>query len=116
MQSTVEEYFTHNPDADGSDFIGDLADAYLNTVSTVDGQKAIFLGAVFGGTMQAVFEGKGEKKRIENTNKLVDNANEMLHKFDSFFKTDNLVDEAGNEVFADDVLQKRAKASLPALC
>jgi len=110
MQSTAETYFTENPDAGGSEFIGDLADAYLNTVTSTEGQKAIFLGAIFGGTMQAVFEGKGENKRIKHQNKLIDRANEMLEQFDSFFSTDNELDENGNAIWADDVLKKRARA------
>jgi hypothetical protein len=95
MQSTAEEYFTKNPDASIIDGIGDLPKAYADMISDVPGQKAIFLGAFFGGGMQAYHGTVNEKSRRTKANQLISGANKVLESLDNFMFSDNFLNASG---------------------
>ena len=82
LQSTAETYFTENVDNDFMDFIGDLPASYAKTLSSTEGQTAIFLGAVLGGGMQSITGKLSRNKERAKTTELLG----QLHKVDSFYK------------------------------
>lgn len=88
LQSTTESYFTENPEANLSDFMGDLASSYFEMLDTTEGQKAILLGAAFGGGMQAITNYNRENKEIQDTNDLIDKTNDILNDFYTVFNED----------------------------
>ena len=88
MQSTAETYFSKEKGGLG-DFIGDLPTAYAEMISTTEGQKAIFLGAAFGGGMTSYNEYKQNKNEVSSTNKIIKLANKSLNDFYTVFKGDN---------------------------
>lgn len=88
MQTTAEQYFTEKPDSNLFDFIGDLPQAYADMISDVEGQSAIFLGAAFGGGMQAYMNSKQRKAERNTTNKLLSNWNNMTATLDKVFSDD----------------------------
>lgn len=89
MQSTAENYFTENPNKSIVDFIaGDFAKAYVDTISTTEGQKAVFLGLAFGGGMQAFTGYKQASKENKVYNELATQGNETLDKFYSLIEDD----------------------------
>lgn len=96
MQSTAEQYFTKNPEAGFGDTIGDLVESYTDMISDTPGQKAIFLGAFFGGGMQAYHGTKNEKKSITKTNLLINAANTTLKSLDNLIFSDNFINDKGN--------------------
>lgn len=96
MQSTAEQYFTEHPEAGLGDTIGDLPEAYIDMISDVPGQKAIFLGAFFGGGMQSYHGTKNEKERRNKANLLISGANKTLKSMDDFLFSDNFLDNSGN--------------------
>lgn len=87
-QSTMEHYFKDKASKNqlkGDGFLSledfdpkGLKDAYLNTISSVDGQKAIFLGAVLGSTM-SIYQGR--KEDIANK-KASDRATSLTQRYD----------------------------------
>jgi hypothetical protein len=105
MQMTVEHMFTNSAKKsqlkDGflgifNDFnLGELGDAYLNTISSTEGQKAMFLGAFLGGGMQAFSGGKQDIRDRKATQSLLDVANTSI---DSYYKalTENVYNEDGS--------------------
>lgn len=102
MQSTAEQYFTDNPNARFTDIIGDLPKAYIDMFSETEGQKAMFLGAVFGGGMQGYFGAKSRKSERENTNKLIETGNNILGDIYNVFNEDIYQkDENGNVIFTE---------------
>lgn len=88
MQSTVENYFTENPNSNLWDILGDLPDTYLNTLNTTEGQKAILLGSLFGGTMQSVTGYNNKSNSIKAANKLIDLSNTVLNDIYSVYNED----------------------------
>jgi hypothetical protein len=88
MQSTVENYFTENPDSSLSNLVGDLASSYYEMLNSTEGQKAILLGALFGGGMSATMGYNAKDKNITNTNELIENANDILSDFYTVFNED----------------------------
>lgn len=106
-QSTVESYLSgkaakgqlkesmsSNFDANG------LKEAYINTLTSVDGQKAIFLGGALGSSM-SIYQGRKEdiasKKATDRVNLLTNRYDSTLR---SLIETDNQKkDKQGNPVF-----------------
>jgi len=90
MQSTVEQYFTENPDADlfSKKTIGDLPEAYAKMIADGDGQAAIFLGGAFGGTMQAVAESKKRKTDLASGRSLYEQLESTVNSLDNLFGAD----------------------------
>lgn len=108
LQSTTEQYFTKNEDSGLGDFIGDLPNAYADMISETDGQKAILLGAAFGGGMQMYSGNKERKYERESRNKLINAANTVLDDMFNVFSTDTYVtDEEGNTVYNEDGSPKK---------
>jgi len=99
MQSTAEQYFTENPEAGLGDTLSDLPEAYADMISDTPGQKAIFLGAFFGGGMQAYHGTKNEKARRTKANMLIGAANKTLKSMDDFLFSDNFLNNSGNLEF-----------------
>ena len=88
MQSVAETYFSKEK-GDFGDFIGDLPSAYADMIATTEGQKAIFLGAAFGGGMTLFHDYKQGKNEVDATNKIIKVANKSLNDFYTVFKGDN---------------------------
>ena len=88
MQSTAEQYFTEEKGG-LLDFVGDLPMSYADMISETDGQKAIFLGAAFGGGMTMYHDYKQKKNEVAATNKIVGLANQALSDFYTIYKGDN---------------------------
>jgi len=110
LQSTAEHFFTERPDSGLGDFIYSLSEEYANMVSTTDGQKAIFLGSVFGGGMSAYQGTVNENKKADNANNLINNVNQILKDLDNFFDTDvKFVEEGLKEIKGDKELKDPAK-------
>jgi len=105
MQMTVENMFTKSAEKgqlkDGflgifNDFnLGELSDAYLNTISSTEGQKAMFLGAFLGGGMQAYQGGKQDIKDRKATQSLLDIANTSIDSYNKAL-TENIYNEDGS--------------------
>tara|TARA_R110000772_G_scaffold54130_1_gene123509 strand:+ start:20907 stop:26249 length:5343 start_codon:yes stop_codon:yes gene_type:complete len=110
MQSSAEQYLTGNPNKNLGDFIGDFGKAYANMLGTTDGQTAIFLGAAYGGGMQASMGGNSRVKERKASNKLINGAaNSVLTDLYTIFSEDIYVkDEEGNVVY-DDVTGEEIK-------
>lgn len=99
-QTTVEKYFSekakeNNLKGDGFLSFEDfdptgLKEAYLNTIASTDGQKAIFLGAVLGSTM-SVYQGRNED--IQNK-KISDQVSSLTSRYDKTLQA--LLDTNGN--------------------
>jgi len=90
-QMTVENMFTNsakkgkltnNPFNDFN--ISELGDSYLDTISSTEGQKAMFLGAFLGGGMQAYSGAKTDIADRKSTQSLLDAGNNAI---DAFYKT-----------------------------
>jgi len=74
-QSTLENYYTKKAYEGklgkgliGDVNIGDLTKEYINTVSSVEGQKAIFLGALLGGPFMSMAARREYLKGLKDTN------------------------------------------------
>lgn len=103
LQSTAETYFTKNADSNLLDFIGDLPKAYTEMLGTTEGQKAILLGGVFGGGMQAYTGGKTRAKNIKTTNKLIELGNTALSDMYNVFNEDVYQkDDNGEIIYEND--------------
>ena len=106
-QSTVENMFTKSAkqgkltDSYVNDFnIGELADNYLDTVSSTEGQKAMFLGAFLGGGMSAYHGAKSDKQQRKDTNEILDLIDQKGTAFNSIVERDTYKrDEAGDIVY-----------------
>lgn len=107
-QSTVENMFvdkamSNQLDKDNNFDIGDFAKEYVNTVSSTDGQKAIFLGGVLGGPMMSY---QGRKEDIENrkqTNAVLDGIQSQITHFNDTFDNDIYQkDDKGDYIFKKD--------------
>lgn len=107
-QSTVENLFTDKAKRGelGSsgitnDFnLGELGREYINTVSSTDGQKAIFLGGFFGGTMGAYQGAKQDIQDRKVSNTLLGLAKNGVNHFNSVVEKDVYQrDENGNIIY-----------------
>ena len=98
MQSTAEKYFTENADSNIWDFIGEADTEYFKNLGTTDGQTAIFLGAVYGGTMQATINSYTRKGERSNTNKLITEGNKLLGDFGILLSDNDIYQKDENDV------------------
>ena len=119
MQSTAETYFTENPDSSLLDFVGDIPNAYADMFSSTDGQKAMFLGALFGGGMSVYHDAKNYKKEKTATDALISSGNEVLEDAYSIFQKDIYEKKDGKIVYTekleDGVYKKVPKVDTKAL-
>lgn len=99
LQSTTEEFFSENPEAGAAEFLSELPSAYLDMISKTDGQKAILLGAAFGGGMQAYSGSKDRKLSRENTNRLINKSKGILNDIYSVFNEDSYRKKDGEIVY-----------------
>lgn len=91
MQSTVEKMFSESAEKGEltSNFFknfngNELGNAYLDTITSTDGQKAMFLGAFLGGGMSAYHGAKSDIANRKTTQSLLDVGNTAI---DAFYKT-----------------------------
>lgn len=94
-QSTVENMFSETAkkgqltDSMLNDFnLNELGNAYLDTISSTDGQKAMFLGAFLGGGMSAYHGAKQDIADRKATQSLLDIGNNAIDSFYKVFQTD----------------------------
>lgn len=90
-QMTVENMFTNSAkkgkltDNPFNDFnLSELGESYLDTISSTEGQKAMFLGTFLGGGMQAYSGAKTDIADRKSTQSLLDAGNNAI---DAFYKT-----------------------------
>ncbi len=103
MQSTAENFFTENPEKGLTDFMGEFALSYMDNLDTVEGQKAILLGAAFGGGMQA-YTGRNQRKaEREKTNNLIEGRNDMLSDMYNIFDQDIYLRDKDNKIKYDPI-------------
>jgi len=95
LQTTVENTFSNSANKGEltdnfiNDFnIGELASGYLDTISSTDGQKAIFLGGVLGGGMSAVAGAKEDIYNRNKTNTLLSLAESQVNNFNNIKEID----------------------------
>lgn len=108
-QSTVENMFTKSAEKGNltnnftKDFnLGELADNYLETISSVDGQKAMFLGAFLGGGMSAYHGAKQDKSDRTRTNSLINFSEGKVNNFNKILETEIYKkDTNGETIFKD---------------
>lgn len=105
MQSTVEKYFSalnENPE----EFNGSLLGTYFDNLKSTDGQVAIFLGAFYGGGMQAYHGAKQRKAERQSNNRLIELGNSELSKVYNLFSDDRYVKDENGNVKYDDITGK----------
>lgn len=68
--------------------LSEVVDNYLDTISSTDGQKAMFLGAFLGGGMTAYSGAKSDKANREQTNSLINLTEEKINSFNKAVETD----------------------------
>ncbi|HEX8586043.1 MAG TPA: hypothetical protein VF680_16740 [Allosphingosinicella sp.] len=108
-QSTVEHMFSEkakrgqlNKSGITDDFnIGELADSYLDTISSTEGQKAMFLGAFLGGGMAAYHGYKGDKAERNQTNEVLAKSKEQVDNFNKIIESDIYKRDADNKIIFD---------------
>lgn len=106
-QSTVEAMFTNKAKKGkltGSTInnfnIGELADNYLETVSSTEGQKAMFLGAFLGGGMSMYSGVKQDQSDRTRTTEVLDFSKLKVDNFNTIRQTDIYKrDEKGDIIF-----------------
>jgi len=80
--------------------IGDFTKEYVNTVSTTEGQKAIFLGGAIGGPMMSYQGRKSDVRNRRNTNLILDNIDKQITNFNTTFDNDIYqTDENGKYIY-----------------
>lgn len=99
-QSAVENYFkdNNNFDADG------ILKSYMETIQSVDGQKAILLGGLFGsisGIVGKVRQDKSNEERVSNLTNVMNEGIDIYEKsltgiYKKDGKGDYILDENGN--------------------
>ena len=101
MQSTVEKYFVDNPGANILDFWESPTSHYIKNLGTTDGQTAIFLGAIYGGTMQATINSYKTKSEREQTNKLMGQGSSVIEDYARMLTQEDVwqKDEAGEDIY-----------------
>jgi hypothetical protein len=83
--------------------LGDVTDEYISTVSSHEGHKAIFLGAMMGGPMMSHQGRKEDVANRKNTNAILDGIDESLASFNTTFENDVYkTDEKGGYVYKKD--------------
>lgn len=87
-QFASSEFFKDNANADFGESIGGIVTSYMDMLGTVDGQKAIVMGAIFGGGMSSVMETKQDIAKTKNYNELVKYSNDNISSFTSLFSDD----------------------------
>jgi hypothetical protein len=68
--------------------IGDFTKEYINTISSTDGQKAIFLGGAIGGPMMSYQGRKQDVANRKSTNLILDNIDKQITNFNTTFDND----------------------------
>jgi hypothetical protein len=108
LQTTAEEYFKEKAlnqelGKDNDFNIGDFANAYIDTVSSTDGQKAIFLGGVLGGAMTSITGRMEDNRNRKVTNEILKGIDDSVSKFNDSFENDIYVKkEDGTFEFEED--------------
>jgi len=103
-QSTVENMFTNKAKqnklkTDDINFtIGELADNYLDTISSTDGQKAMFLGAFLGGGMSAYHGAKSDITDRKQTNELLTLTDSEVNNFNKIVETDTYKRDTNGDI------------------
>jgi len=114
MQSTAEQYFVEQGHkkskgfiSEFGDYLGDLPKSYAEMISETEGQKAIFLGAVFGGGMTAYHDRKSSISERLTTNDIVKQANESLNGFYDTFRGDTFKENPDTDDLASFIAKMR---------
>lgn len=68
--------------------IGEATDAYLDTVSSTEGQKAIFLGGMMGAPITVVAGAKNDVRQRKETNAILDKMDLSISSFNTIFDND----------------------------
>jgi hypothetical protein len=68
--------------------IGDFAKEYVNTLTSVEGQKAIFLGGALGGPMMSYQGRKEDVANRKRTNEVLDGIDKQITHFNNIFDND----------------------------
>jgi hypothetical protein len=72
-----------------SDFtVGEATDAYLDTVSSSEGHKAIFLGGMMGAPVMVVTGHADDKRQRKETNEILDKMDLSISSFNTIFDND----------------------------
>lgn len=94
-QSTLENYYTKKAYEGklgkgliGDVNIGDLTKEYINTVSSVEGQKAIFLGALMGGPFMSMEARKEHLKGLKDTNSITNGVKSSIDDYNTIKEND----------------------------
>ena len=94
-QSTLERYYTKkalNGDLKNGWLNSlnrkDLTAEYINTLSTVDGQKAVFLGALLGGPFMSAEARKEYKKGLKDTNSITNGINSTIDDYSAIHENE----------------------------
>jgi hypothetical protein len=109
-QSTVENVFRNkglnNELGKGNDFnIGELAKGYADTISSTEGQKAIFLGGMMGSPMMSYQGRKEDVANREKSNTILENVNSRIGNFNTILENDIYKkDENGEHIYEKDML------------
>lgn len=105
LQSTVEGMISDKAEQgeryNFGEFISNLGGAYLDMIGTTEGQKAVFLGSIMGGTMGVYSHIKQRKANTVHENKVINALNEninLLHNHADIYKKD----ENGNVIVGKD--------------
>jgi len=95
VQSTLENYYTKKAYEGklgkgliGDVNIGDLTKEYINTVSSVEGQKAIFLGALMGGPFMSMEARKEYLKGLKDTNSITNGVKSSIDDYNTIKEND----------------------------
>lgn len=102
MQSATSDFFSANPEAGFLSSIGEIPQAYADMITSVEGQKAIYLGGLLGGGIQSITNFNQSKKERENTNKLISYANNSLENYWKTFEGDIYKKDENGEVIKDE--------------
>jgi len=68
--------------------IGEATDAYLDTVSSTEGQKAIFLGGMLAAPMTTIIGHKNDVRQKKETNAILDKMDLSISSFNTIFDND----------------------------
>jgi hypothetical protein len=109
-QSTLENYYTKKAYEGklgkgliGDVNIGDLTKEYINTVSSVEGQKAIFLGALMGGPFMSMEARREYLKGLKDTNSITNGVKSSIDDYNTIKENDIYeLNEKGTPVYQRD--------------
>jgi len=68
--------------------VGEATDAYLDTVSSTEGQKAIFLGGMLAAPMTTIIGHKNDVRQRKETNAILDKMDLSISSFNTIFDND----------------------------